>query len=288
MTVHFVVENTSSSCSDEKCKFEDLQFDAAIIMILFRTNISRKSSALSRRAGAALALRFLPTDATVVADNKDFKIISRAVGPFAMNQYLLMCKATKTAAIVDSGEDPDVFFDEYAQKESFNIAHLLQTHGHIDHVCGLVATKKKYPNAPIYLHKKELTVYNKVNIMALMMGIHCDTPLPSVDIFVEDGQELVIGSLRFNVFFTPGHTPGHVIYYYDSHDTPIAFVGDLVFAGSVGRTDLPGCNQDHMIESIKKIVKILPDKTLLLPGHMNTTTMGQEIRHNPYVRKMAA
>lgn len=220
----------------------------------------------------------------IVLDTPTLNILRRPVGPFAMNEYIIQCKRTKKAAIVDSGEDPSVFFARYAVDNSLDVTHLLQTHGHIDHVTGLVATKNKYPDALIHLHMKELVVYNKVSIMALMLGMDCETPLPPVDVFVEDMEQFHVGDINFNVLLTPGHTPGHCIYYHNSTDMPFAFVGDLIFEGSVGRTDLPGANQDQMVVSIRKLVKSLPEKTVLFPGHMNSTTMGQEIQCNPYVK----
>ncbi|CAM9149752.1 unnamed protein product, partial [Ectocarpus fasciculatus] len=217
-------------------------------------------------------------------DTKDLFVVRRPVGAFAMNQYLIACKNTREAAIVDSGEDPAVFFGDYAEKQALSTSHLIQTHGHIDHVTGLVATKNKYSNAPIYLHEKELSVYNNVEMMATMLGMHCDLPLPRVDKFVEDGQEIFVGDVKFEVILTPGHTPGHCVFYHGCAEAPFAFVGDLIFKGSVGRTDLPGCNQNHMIDSINRLAKLLPPETLLLPGHMDSTTMGMEIESNQFVR----
>ena len=220
----------------------------------------------------------------VILDTKDLFIVRRPVGSFAMNQYLIACKKTREAAIVDSGEDPSVFWGDYTDKQELSVSHLIQTHGHIDHVTGLVATKRKYPNARIFLHEKELTVYNNVEMMATMLGIHCDLPLPPVDTFVQNRQEIAVGKVKFEVILTPGHTPGHCVYYHNCPETPFAFVGDLIFKGSVGRTDLPGCNQNHMIESIQRLVKLLPPKTILLPGHMECTSMGTEIESNLFVR----
>jgi hydroxyacylglutathione hydrolase len=220
----------------------------------------------------------------VVLDTPGFSIFRKAVGPFAMNQYVLGCKSTNTAAFIDSGEAPEVTFADYALKSSFEVSHLLQTHGHIDHVVGLSASKKRYPDAPIYLNKKELAVYDNVHVMAKMYGLECDLPLPLVDIFVEEGQALSVGKIALEVILTPGHTPGHCIYFHDSPDTPFAFVGDLIFAGSVGRTDFPLSDQELMIESIRKIVELLPPETMLFPGHMGTTTMKKEIASNPYVK----
>lgn len=189
------------------------------------------------------------------------------------------CKRTKFAALIDSGENPKDFFAGFAQSQSLQVEHLLQTHAHIDHVLGLKATKEQYPNAPIYMHELDLPTYDLVEQSSKNYGIPIDLPLPPVDIFFD--QSLCVGKLEFDILFTPGHAPGHCVFYCKEHS--FAFVGDLIFQGSIGRTDLPNCSPKDMQKSIRYLVKMLPDECLLLPGHGAVTSMGEEKGCNPYV-----
>lgn len=221
----------------------------------------------------------------VVLDNEKVMVLQRPVGAFQMNQYLIGCKNTKEAAIIDSGEEPENYYEDCADKLSFNISSLIQTHAHIDHVAGLKPTKSRYPNAPIYMHKNDMPVYDMIEEASSMFGIDVDLPLPPIDIFIEEGTPLHVGDIKFDVLLTPGHSPGSCVFFHDSPTFPFAFVGDLIFEGSVGRTDLPGADGLKMQQSIRRIVKELPLTTLLLPGHMGTTHLAQEIAHNPFVKE---
>lgn len=189
------------------------------------------------------------------------------------------CKKTKSAAIIDSGEVPSTFFAGCAQSQALQVEHLVQTHAHIDHVLGLKATKDYYPDAPIYMHKLDLPTYALVEQSSKNYGIPVDLPLPPIDIFL--ASSLLVGQLKFDVLFTPGHAPGHCVFYCPQQS--FAFVGDLIFQGSVGRTDLPNCSPKAMKQSIRHLVKTLPDQCLLFPGHGAITSMGAEKAHNPYV-----
>ena len=126
------------------------------------------------------------------------------------NQYLVGCKHTKSAAFIDSGEVPAVFFAGYAQQQGLRVEHLVQTHAHIDHVLGLKATKKHFPLAPLYMHELDLPTYALVEKSAKSYNIPIELPLPKIDIFL--GQSLTIGKLQFDVLFTPGHAPGHCVF----------------------------------------------------------------------------
>jgi hydroxyacylglutathione hydrolase len=190
------------------------------------------------------------------------------------------CKRTKSAAFVDSGEDPAAFFAQCAKDHSLQVDHLLQTHAHIDHVMGLKATKELYPDAPIQMHKLDLPTYDLVELSSRNYGIPVEFPLPPIDIFLSDS--LQVGKLHFDVIFTPGHAPGHCVFYCKEFN--FAVVGDLIFQGSIGRTDLPNCSTKDMKKSIQNLVASLPDECLLLPGHGPVTSMAIEKAHNPYVQ----
>lgn len=221
--------------------------------------------------------------AKIIIDNNDMIIVQKPVGPFQMNQYFLGCKHTKDAAFIDSGEDPKLFFESYTAKGGYSVKHLIQTHAHIDHVAGLCPTKRTYPDAPIYMHKSDLPVYNSCIQTAAMYGFDLETPLPKIDTFVQDGDFVRVGNIKLNILFTPGHCPGHCVYYYNHPTEALAFVGDLIFRGSVGRTDLPLCSPDDMQKSVVRVIREFPADVLLLPGHMDVTTVGEEIAHNPFV-----
>lgn len=129
------------------------------------------------------------------------------------------------------------------------------------------------------MHELDLPTYALVEQSSKNYGIPIDLPLPSIDFFLT--QSLVVGSLQFDVLFTPGHAPGHCVFYCEKYS--FAFVGDLIFQGSIGRTDLPNCSPKHMKQSIQQLVRALPDECLLLPGHGAVTSMAEEKAHNPYV-----
>ena len=173
-----------------------------------------------------------------------------------------------------------MFFAGYAQQQGLRVEHLVQTHAHIDHVLGLKATKKHFPLAPLYMHELDLPTYALVEKSAKSYNIPIELPLPKIDIFL--GQSLTIGKLQFDVLFTPGHAPGHCVFY--CKELSFAFVGDLIFQGSIGRTDLPNCSPKAMRKSIQLLVKTLPDQCLLLPGHGAVTSIQAEKAHNPYVQ----
>ena len=152
---------------------------------------------------------------------------------------------------------------------------------------GLVQTKEGYPDAPVCLHKDELPIYDAVEQQVKMFGVPCDLPLPPVDTYVEEGVNIRVGKIDFEIMLTPGHSPGSVVFFHNHADNPFAFMGDLIFQGSVGRTDLPGCDPMDMKESVKRVCDWLPPSFLLLPGHMGVTTMEDEKNTNPFVREWA-
>jgi hydroxyacylglutathione hydrolase len=190
------------------------------------------------------------------------------------------CKQTNSAAFIDSGEIPTTFFAGFAEKKGLRVEHLVQTHAHIDHVLGLKATKEHFPHAPVYMHELDLPTYAQVVKSSKTYGIPIDLPLPRVDVFLE--HSLAVGNLQFDVLFTPGHAPGHCVFHCKEFN--FAFVGDLIFQGSIGRTDLPNSDPKAMKKSIQSLVKSLPDECVLLPGHGAVTTIEAEKTHNPYVQ----
>ena len=216
-----------------------------------------------------------------LVDSASVLVAGMPVGPFAMNQYLVGCKATGAAAIIDAGAAPEPFLD-FAAAHGLRVEAIFQTHAHIDHVAGLAATRAKLA-APIYLHPADGPLYANCSAQGAMMGFPCPAP-PPVDHALQEGQVLSLGTLRFEVLHTPGHAPGHVVLWERGQE--IAFVGDLIFFDSIGRTDLPLCDGEAMERSLGKLAATLPDPTRLFPGHMQDTTMGRERRSNPFLKMM--
>lgn len=231
------------------------------------------------------------------------EIVSFTLGPAQTNAYLVADSETKEAAVIDPSWDGHVIL-EAAQKRGWRIGHLWYTHAHFDHIGGAGAIADALNPLPLVaLHPNDHVLWRAGGGGALF-GFDIDPgPEPTIDF--ADGMRLRLGSVDFEIRFTPGHTPGHCILYVadtgadalrlqaspPSLSLPLSarsvcFCGDLIFAGSVGRTDLPGGNWDTLVKSIQEQVFTLPDETRLLPGHGPETTVGAEKKSNPFVGGM--
>ena len=207
------------------------------------------------------------------------EIAEFTLGPVVTNAYLVADSETKEAAVIDPAWDGEVILAE-AQKRGWRIAHLWYTHAHFDHIGGAAAIADALNPLPLVaLHPADHALW-QAGGGAASFGMNIDPgPEPTIDL-VQD-QILKLGSVEFEVRYTPGHTPGHCILYVASENT--CFVGDVIFNGSVGRTGLPGGDWDTLVKSIKEQVFTLPDETILLNGHGPQTTVGEEKRTNPFV-----
>ncbi len=214
------------------------------------------------------------------------EILPFTLGPAETNAYLIADPSTHEAAVIDPAWDGDLILSE-AQRRSWRIGHLWYTHAHFDHIGGAGAIADSLNPLPLVaLHPADHALW-RAEGGASLFGFKIDPgPEPTIDLY--DGQALLLGQTRLEVRFTPGHTPGHCIFYVrpsGGQASPgICFCGDLIFRESVGRTDLPGSDSDALIRSIKTQVYSLPDDTRLLPGHGPETTAGHEKRNNPFVR----
>ncbi len=217
---------------------------------------------------------------TVFRDD-DALIAGVPVGPFQMNQYLVACTATGDAALIDGGAPADDFV-AFADARGLRITRVLQTHGHVDHVAGLASIARTL-QIPIALHPEDRPLYDAAPLVARMYGFACDPP-PAPDQDLADGDQIALGQLRLDVWHTPGHSPGHVLLVETARRFCMA--GDLIFAGSIGRTDLPGCDEDAMMRSLRRALT-LDDAVALFPGHMAPTTIGRERRTNPFLTGLA-
>jgi glyoxylase-like metal-dependent hydrolase (beta-lactamase superfamily II) len=210
------------------------------------------------------------------------EIVSFTLGPAQTNACLVADSETKEAAVIDPSWDGHIIL-EAAQKRGWRIGHLWYTHAHFDHIGGAAAIADALNPLPLVaLHPNDHVLWRAGGGGAIF-GFDIDPgPEPTIDFF--HGMKMKLGSVDFEIRFTPGHTPGHCILYVPSART--CFCGDLIFAGSVGRTDLPGGDWDALEKSIREQIFTLPEDTRLLSGHGPETTVGEEKRSNPFVRDL--
>lgn len=203
---------------------------------------------------------------------------------FAQNCRILMCEATKEATVVDPGGAGAALrpiFDAL-EAQGARCTQIWLTHSHLDH-CGGVAQLQAQTSAKLYAHPGERMYRERVREIAAMYGIPPSEfePCPEPQVPLEGGERVTLGALEFEVRFTPGHSPGHVVFYHRASQRLIA--GDTLFSGSIGRTDLPGGDHATLLESIRSQILVLPPETAVLPGHGPDTTVGQEAQSNPFL-----
>ena len=208
------------------------------------------------------------------------KIKTFIFNPFSENTYVVFDE-TKEAVIIDPGcyeKAEKAELDQFIAEEQLKIKYLLNTHCHIDHVLGNFHVKEKY-KVPFYIHLVEKPVLQAVKSYAPNYGFPLYQEVLS-DHFLAEGDLVTFGETNWKVLFVPGHSPGHIAFY-DAKEK-VVFSGDVLFEGSVGRTDLPGGDTTTLIASIHQKLFTLPDETVVYSGHGNTTTIGIEKIHNPF------
>jgi hydroxyacylglutathione hydrolase len=204
------------------------------------------------------------------------EIIALTNGAFAENAYILADRAAGAAVLIDPGEGAELFLRRLAS-ERLTLEAVWLTHAHLDHILG-VSRVLQQQTVPLYLHPADRPLYDGLPDQGAAFGIPAPGP-PPPDHDLADGQRLTLGGLAFEVRHAPGHTPGHVAFV--GHG--VAIVGDVLFAGSIGRTDLPGGDTATLLASIRERLLPLPDETIVYPGHGPQTTIGQERRTNPFI-----
>ncbi len=207
------------------------------------------------------------------------RILSRTVGAFQENTYLVVDESTNRAVIVDPGDEPEVLI-EMIRESGATLDAIWLTHAHIDHIGGIAALQRVYP-VPIHLHPADRPLYDLGDAQAASYGLDFEQP-NAPDIELAEGDTLHVGSLTFDVRHMPGHAPGHVVFL-NGHTM---LGGDLLFAGSIGRTDLPLSNPAHMQESLARVCE-LDDETVVHPGHGPSTTIGRERATNGFLTGLA-
>jgi glyoxylase-like metal-dependent hydrolase (beta-lactamase superfamily II) len=205
-------------------------------------------------------------------------IATLPVGMIQTNCYIAGCEETKEGAIIDPGGHPERILAE-VERRGLAIKAVLNTHAHFDHTDANGALVQA-TGAPLALHPLDQPLL-KASGGAAMFGLQAD-PSPPPDLDLHDGDELEIGTLRFRVLHTPGHTPGHVCFY--EAEQGVLFDGDVLFYRGIGRTDLPGGNWQQLMDSIQQVLFALPDQTVVYSGHGPATTIGEEKQLNPWIR----
>lgn len=198
-------------------------------------------------------------------------------GVFDQNCWLLADTAANEAVIVDPGEEPERFLAELRDR-GWRLTDIWLTHAHIDHILGVAAVHAA-TGAPIHLHAGDRSLYEGLPQQAQWFGLSASAP-PPVTHWLSQDQVLSVGAHRFTVRHAPGHSPGHVAFV----GPGLIVGGDVLFAGSIGRTDLPGGSMEELEASIRREFYVLPDDTRVLTGHGPETTIGEERRSNPFVK----
>jgi len=197
------------------------------------------------------------------------------VGPLAENCLIVGCEKTKIGAIIDPGDEASVILKS-VEELSLEIKYILLTHGHVDHLAEVQKIKNKL-NTEFLMHEADSLLVQNASIQAAMFGLP-NPGNPKPDRYLADGDTISVGELTIKVLHTPGHSPGSITFFINDK----LIVGDLIFSGSIGRTDLPGGNYEQLIKSVETKIFTLPNSTKIFPGHGPCTTVGAEKSTNPF------
>lgn len=202
--------------------------------------------------------------------------------PFAQNTYVACLPASQECVVVDPGLEPDLILD-HLRREKLMPAAILITHGHCDHIAGIPALKQAWPTCPVVIGRDDagcLTDPQKNLSAQFGLPYQCEP----ADVLLDDGQTYAAAGMEFETRTIPGHSGGHVVFVTRGLTTPVVFGGDVLFSGSIGRTDFPGGSFEVLTRGIREKLYTLPDDAIVYPGHGPATTVGQEKRTNPFVK----
>jgi len=207
---------------------------------------------------------------------------TKAVGPFFKNGFVVGCESTREAVLIDPGDEVAELL-AFAEGERLQIRHILLTHAHVDHVTGVAAAKRAL-GVPVHLHRADLFLYERAVESGAMFGLDVE-PQPPIDAFYPPNAVIPFGTYEARVHHTPGHCPGGVCLEIGKagHTGGDLFVGDTLFAGAIGRYDLPGGDYDTLMASIRNVLFKFADDSIVHPGHGPDTTIGRERRTNPFL-----
>ena len=208
------------------------------------------------------------------------KISRLTVGPFEENCYLVVDESSQRAALVDPGDEASRII-RMVRESGATLDAIWLTHAHIDHIGAVAAVKREW-DVPVYLHPADAPLYAAGERQAAFYGLDFEQPDPP-ERELAHGDRVRVGSIEFDVMHVPGHSPGLVIF----HGQGVALAGDLLFAGSIGRTDLPLSNPADMEASLQRIMSELRDDVVVHPGHGPSTSIGRERVSNPFVNGQA-
>jgi glyoxylase-like metal-dependent hydrolase (beta-lactamase superfamily II) len=206
----------------------------------------------------------------------------RAVAPFLKNGFVLGCAETREGVLIDPGDEVDQLL-EAAETHGLTIRDILLTHAHLDHITG-VGRARAALGAAVWLHRDDNPLYEHVVQQGQMFGLRVEAQ-PPVDRFYDGEGPLRFGRYSVRVLHTPGHCPGGVCLAVsrEGEEAATLFVGDTLFAGSIGRTDLPGGDMATLLRSIRDVLFRFPDDSVVWSGHGEATTIGRERRTNPFL-----
>ncbi len=201
--------------------------------------------------------------------------------PFEENSYVARLDQRNDCVVIDPGLEPERVI-EHIEDQAIVPAAILITHAHADHVGGVAELKQRWPACRVVVGAGDAAgLSDPVANLSAMFGV--PLVIPAADDTVHDGDTYSAAGLRLKVLAIPGHSPGHVVYYCQDRQPGMVFVGDVIFAGGIGRTDFPGGSMARLLSGIREKLFTLPDDTLLLPGHGPATTVGEEKRSNPFL-----
>ena len=205
---------------------------------------------------------------------------SLVVGPLQVNCYLVACPTSRAALVVDPGDEGERIVAAI-HSAGWQVVSIVNTHGHFDHI-GANQVLVEATGAELLIHADDLPLLQKAQLHAQIYGLHAETS-PPPDRILRDGDHIHFGELNCQVIHLPGHSPGGIALHCGRH----LFAGDVLFAGSIGRTDLPGGDHQALVSGIRTRLWSLPGETIVHPGHGPDTTIAREMRTNPFVAGLA-